>query len=366
MYKTKTIEDTELIYTILRKNFPKNHIDIEYNDNLKEYKITPTNNEYKEDPEIPLSVNIKVIYGDTDSVFVNIVFNRDNHELNRFDTFKLATICGDNLTNEIFNRRPIEMEFEKVFQPFILLTKKRYVGKKYEDMKDPLKMKEVTTAGIALTRRDYCKMVKKCYKEVIDCIMDTGNEEESINIYKKYVDRIDNYQIDFDDLIVSAVLAKNYSCSKCNQKVEWYSLKCEGKYKGTACKEVNLTREPNCKKCGTEFKCVHTFSLGHVNLATKLLQRSEEIQVNDRIQYLYVEKDGNDSGKSDLCEDPKYAVANNLKYNRMCYLEQLAKPLLGFFKVVVKDVDELIEFTNEKLVEYGGKKLKASDYKMEE
>jgi DNA polymerase elongation subunit (family B) len=111
---------------------------------------------------------------------------------------------------------------------------------------------------------------------------------------------------------------------------------------------------------------VHTFSLGHVNLATKLLQRSEEIQVNDRIQYLYVEKDGNDSGKSDLCEDPKYAVANNLKYNRMCYLEQLAKPLLGFFKVVVKDVDELIEFTNEKLVEYGGKKLKASDYKMEE
>ena len=87
------------------------------------------------------------------------------------------------------------MEFEKVFQPFVLLTKKRYIGKKYDNMKDPFKLKEITKSGIAITRRDYCKMVKNCYSEVINAIIneDQGGVDEGIDIYKNYVDKIDNY-----------------------------------------------------------------------------------------------------------------------------------------------------------------------------
>ena len=310
----------------------------------------------------------------TDSIFLSMKFNREDFEQNRKDAFKLGIVCGDNLTNDIFKRPPIELEFEKVYQPFILLTKKRYIGKKFEDTRDPLKLKTVTTAGIALTRRDYCLMVKRCYKEIIDTIME-GKEssvQDSLDIFKDYILRIKNYQIPFEDLIVSAMLAKNYSCALCKEKCEWNVLKCDNIVGKKTCKENNVVKRSDCcSKCGKKFRCIHTFSLAHVNLAVTLLQRNEEIQVNDRIQYLFVEslsKLQKDSKKADLAEDPKYAKDHNLKFNRVCYLEQLAKPILGFYKIVLKDdpktLDHIITFVNDNLVSFGGKKLRPSDFKL--
>jgi len=264
-----------------------------------------------------------IIVKNTDSIFLSLKYNRENFDKNRQDTFNLASICGKNIT-KMFNRQPIDLEFEKVFQPFILLTKKRYIGKKYENVKDPFKLKEITKSGVAVTRRDYCKMVKKCYTEIIDCIVneETGGIEESIEIYKSYVDRIDNYQIDVDDLIISALLAKSYK-----------------------------TRPV------------------HVQLADKLKERNEQVQVGDRLNYIFIENTtGTIKQKSELGEDPDYAKKHNLKYNRGCYLTQLAKPLLGFMKICLSEHQEelidIIDYTNNKLEEYDGRsaRLKASDY----
>ena len=306
----------------------------------------------------------QIIVSNTDSIFISMKFNRNNFEENRKDAFKLALKCGDNIT-DMFNRNPIHLEFEKVYQPFVLLTKKRYIGKKFEDIRDPMKLKTLTTSGIAITRRDYCNMVKKCYKEVIDIIMDTSNLDESIEIFKKYIDRIDNYQVDFDDLQVSAMLAKNYSCSVCKEKTEWIKLICSK----PKCHFNNINKRLSvCPKCKTQFKCLHKFSLAHVNLGLKLLARNEDISINDRIQYLFIESETTNK-KAELAEDPKYAKDHKLKYNRNCYLEQLAKPLLAFFKVVLQNeeelMDDLIQCVNNKLSEYGGSKLKPSDYKIE-
>jgi hypothetical protein len=260
----------------------------------------------------------------TDSIFLNLTYNRDDFEKNRQDTFKLGVICGDTITNDVFKRPPINLAFEKVFQPFILLTKKRYIGNKYEDTKNPMKLKTITKSGIAITRRDYCKMVKKCYTEVIDCIVDVSANQDtclqqSVEIYKSYIDRIDNYQIDFDDLVLSAMLAKTYK-----------------------------TRPV------------------HVVLAEKLKERNEQVQVGDRLSYIFIENEDTSLKKSELGEDPEYAKINNLKYNRGCYLTQLAKPLLGFFKVVLNKEPELlhdiIDFTNEKCIKYKIDKLKEKDF----
>ena len=271
----------------------------------------------------------------TDSVFLRFSYNRDEFEKNRTDTFRLASLCGEKLTNDVFKRPPIDLEFEKVFHPFILLTKKRYIANKFENTKDPFQLKGVDAKGIALTRRDYCPMVKKCYKEIIDTIVNdktsTGecvkNEDDSVKrsteLYKNYIDKIYNYKIDIDDLIVSAMLASSYK-----------------------------TRPV------------------HVQLADKLKLRKEEVQVGDRIPYIFIESDDRKKAKSELGEDPKYAVQHNLKYNRYCYLEQLAKPILGFYKIALKDredlLDEIINYTNNTLVKCGGKALKPSDFKIED
>ena len=365
-YKTTTIEDTELIYTILREKYPNKQIEIEFNDNTKDYTLKLTDSEFKCDPEVPLNVTIICIYGDTDSIFLSIKFNRKDFEQNRKDAFKLAIQCGDNITNDVFKRPPIDLEFEKVYQPFILLTKKRYIGKKYEDTRDPMKFKTLTTSGIAITKRNYCNMVKKCYKQVIDIIMDSSDLDEAISVYKAYIDRIDNYQIDQEDLVISAQIGKEYSCKTCKKKVEWI-IKCD------KCKTLNPKMDPICKgtlknkPCNKKFECLHTFSLGHINLAQKFLYRNDEISIGDRIQFIYVENETTNV-KSELTEDPTFAKNNNIKYNRGCYLEQLAKSIMGFFKVVLQNEDELIddllEFTNEKLVEYGSIKLKISDFKI--
>lgn len=277
----------------------------------------------------------EIICSNTDSCFLKFKFNRKDFRRNRKDTFRLATLCGDKLTNDIFNRKPIELEFEKVFHPFILLTKKRYIANKYENPKDPFELKCVDAKGIALTRRDYCPMVKKCYKEIIDTIINdesiNGKECDeqkdciglSIDLYKRYLCDILEYKIDINDLIVSAMLAASYK-----------------------------TRPV------------------HVQLAEKLKERKEEVQIGDRIPYIFIESSDPKSAKSELGEDPQYAIKNNLKYNRKCYIEQLAKPILGFYKIVLKDkeelLDELIEYTNNCLVKCGGKKLKPSDFKIEE
>ena len=217
------------------------------------------------------------------------------------------------------------MEFEKVFQPFVLLTKKRYIANKYENTKDPFQLKGVDAKGIALTRRDYCKMVKNCYKDIIDTIMKVQTEKglkQSINIFKEYIAKINNYDINVDDLVVSAMLAKTYKT-----------------------KPV------------------------HVVLAEKLKERKEQVSVGDRIQYIFIETDDPTKKKSELGEDPVYAMKNGLKFNRTCYLEQLAKPILGFFAIVLKEyphlLDDIIDHVNDHLVKFGGKKLKASDYKEE-
>lgn len=309
----------------------------------------------------------QLIAFNTDSCFLSIKFNRENFEQNRKDAFDLGVICGNNLTNDVFKRPPIELEFEKVYQPFILLTKKRYIGKKFEDLRDPMKLKTVTTAGIALTRRDYCQMVKRCYKEIIDTVMEgkTDSVATSLDIFRTWIGKIERFEVSFDDLVVSAMLAKNYSCALCKEKTEWNVLRC-GR---SNCRENNVIKRPShCGKCGTKIGCLHTFSLGHVNLATTLLQRNEEINVNDRIQYIYIE--GDSQKKADLAEDPRYAKEHNLKYNRVCYLEQLAKPILGFYKIVLKDdetlLDDIIHFVNKKLVLFGGKKLRPSDFKIDD
>ena len=276
-----------------------------------------------------------IIVSNTDSVFLRFQYNRQDFTKNRSDTFRLATLCGDNLTEDIFNRKPIELEFEKVFHPFVLLTKKRYIANKYENTKDPFQLKCVDAKGIALTRRDYCPMVKKCYKRVIDTILNdktsTGeifdenldSVKRSTEVYCSFIDKIYNYEIDIDDLVVSAMLASSYK-----------------------------TRPV------------------HVQLAERLKQRKEEVQIGDRIPYIYIESNDPKQQKSELGEDPRYAVQNKLKYNRSCYLEQLAKPLLGFYKIVLKDredlLDHIIDYTNDILVKCGGKSLKPSDFKIDE
>jgi DNA polymerase delta subunit 1 len=64
--------------------------------------------------------NAKVIYGDTDSVMIR--FGVDNLK----DAMALGRIGAELVTKEFI--RPINLDFEKVYFPYLLINKKRYAG----------------------------------------------------------------------------------------------------------------------------------------------------------------------------------------------------------------------------------------------
>lgn len=98
----------------------------------------------------------KVIYGDTDSLFV-LVPGRPKSE-----AFRIGSEIADAITNE--NPYPVKLKLEKVYQPSILQTKKRYVGYMYEsaDQEKPI----YEAKGIETVRRDGCPAVAKVRKSL--------------------------------------------------------------------------------------------------------------------------------------------------------------------------------------------------------
>ena len=84
-------------------------------------------------------------------------------------------------TGELVKSRlpfPHDLEYEKTFFPFLILTKKRYVGNKYED--DINKYKQDYN-GIVLKRRDNAPIVKKICGGLINCLINERNPEGQEN-----------------------------------------------------------------------------------------------------------------------------------------------------------------------------------------
>lgn len=93
----------------------------------------------------------KVIYGDTDSLFVLIPGK------SRADAFKIGAKIAEAVTNE--NPSPVKLKLEKVYQPCILQTKKRYVGYMYESPDQVIP--DFDAKGIETVRRDGCPAASK-------------------------------------------------------------------------------------------------------------------------------------------------------------------------------------------------------------
>lgn len=98
-----------------------------------------------------------MIYADTDSTFV--LFPGSTKER----AFAVGRAIAEHITN--INPRPVKLKFEKVYHPCVLLTKKRYVGFKYEyeTQLDP----DFDAKGIETVRRDGCPVVAKTMESAL-------------------------------------------------------------------------------------------------------------------------------------------------------------------------------------------------------
>ena len=113
----------------------------------------------------------EVIYGDTDSVFVRFSRVKDGTLLEGKEALEWCIKCGDEaghwITEKIM-QEPQVLEYEKTFFPFILISKKRYIGDKYEF--NPEKCTR-NSMGIVMKRRDNAPIVKHVFGNMIEKIM---------------------------------------------------------------------------------------------------------------------------------------------------------------------------------------------------
>ncbi|SCW01883.1 LAFE_0E09384g1_1 [Lachancea fermentati] len=141
-----------------------------------------------------------VVYGDTDSVMVK--FGTKNLE----ETMSLGAEAAAYVSS-LF-KHPINLEFEKVYFPYLLINKKRYAGLYWTR---PDKYDKLDQKGLASVRRDSCPLVSIVMNKVLRKILIERNVQGALEFIKTTIDDILHNRADISKLIISKTLAPNYT-----------------------------------------------------------------------------------------------------------------------------------------------------------
>ena len=148
---------------------------------------------------------VRCIYGDTDSVFCHLPRSLCDGPTPEA-TVKRAEEIGIEMGEYVDSHflRPVELEFEKVYLPFMLLKKKRYCGKKFEEGHVKIDMK-----GLECVRRDFCPLLVKTQKEMLTVLMNTMNIEKACNVVSKAMQDLAMNKIPLELLTMSKKLSRS-------------------------------------------------------------------------------------------------------------------------------------------------------------
>ena len=264
--------------------------EIEYRGNYV-YDLTTENHHFQAGPG-------NMIVHNTDSVFFTFNLTNPNTgekirgkpalEMTIEIAQEAAQLCTDYL------KPPMGLAYEKTLMPFILLSKKRYVGMLYE--KDPNEG-YLKFMGLVLKRRDNCDLVKDVYGGILHHLMG-GDIQAAIQFLYDSLENLIQGNVSMDKLAITKAL--------------------RGEYKNPA-------------------------AIAHRVLADRIAQRDpgNKPKAGDRMKYLYFYNKG---GKlqGDKIETPEFIMANHLKIDYTHYItNQLMKPLQQLFGLAIEQIWEL-------------------------
>ena len=242
--------------------------------------------------------NAKYIYGDTDSVFFCFYFTElDGTPIKGYKaldmTIELAQEVGEVATK--FLKKPHDLEYEKTFLPFCLLSKKRYVGMLYELDPDKGKRKSM---GIVLKRRDNAPIVKDVYGGIIDILMKDKDIDKAIQYLQSCLQNIVDEKYGMEKLIITKSLRSTY-------------------------------KNPD--------------QIAHKVLADRIAKRDpgNKPKSGDRIPYVYICHPNKKAKQGEKIELPSYILEHS-KTNKIDYAHyisnQIMKPVLQVFALVLDEL----------------------------
>ena len=187
-------------------------------------RIEDADNGVKKWAEVKGYPEPEVVYGDTDSVFVKFSrIDKNGKLLEGKEALKHCIQCGieagDYITkgelkldDKIVYHKPLlnkpqDLEYEKTFWPFILISKKRYTGDKYEfEPENPKR----TAMGIVLKRRDNAPIVKYTFGHVIEKIMIEKDFQATVQWLKQTLQEIREGKFPISYFVISKSLRGYY------------------------------------------------------------------------------------------------------------------------------------------------------------
>ena len=146
----------------------------------------------------------KVVYGDTDSVFVHLApslckGNTSEELVKRAE--EIGTEMGKFCT-KVF-RKPNDLEYEKCYLPFLLVKKKRYCGKKYEEG-----TVKIDTKGLESTRRDFAPLVSSTMKKMLNTLMETRDVQACKDYYRSQLAKLARGDVSLEEITMSKQITK--------------------------------------------------------------------------------------------------------------------------------------------------------------
>lgn len=241
-----------------------------------------------------------IVYGDTDSIFVRFD-TKDEHGnplkgKNALSKCReLGIECSKKFKCKI--KHPHDLEWEKMFFPFILFSKKRYVGNMYEHDDNHFKQKSM---GIVLKRRDNANIVKQIYGGILDIILNKHDIKGSVEFLKDQLNMLVEGKCPLENLIITKSLKSEY-------------------------------KDPT--------------KIAHKVLAERMGERDAgtKPQVNDRIPFVYIQKAETNKQKvlqGERIEHPDYIRANKLQPDYEFYItNQIMKPVLQLYALALNQLD---------------------------
>jgi len=220
-------------------------------------------------------------------------------------TIELAQEAGHLASSYL--KGPHDLEYEKTFMPFCLLSKKRYVGMLYETDPNKCKRKEM---GIVLKRRDNAPIVKDIYGGIIDILMKEQNISRAIEFLQNSLQNIVDEKYPMDKLIITKSLRSGY-------------------------------KNPQ--------------SIAHKVLADRMTARDpgNKPGSGDRIPFVYINTSNKKALQGEKIETPTFIKENYLKIDYSFYItNQIMKPVQQVFALVLEKIWELQKKTNTKFKKY--------------
>ncbi|KAL1301127.1 DNA polymerase delta catalytic subunit [Arachis ipaensis] len=251
---------------------------IEHTKKLVEDKFT-TLNGYEHTAE--------VIYGDTDSVMVQFGVSTVEEAMN------LGREAADYISGTF--TKPIKLEFEKVYFPYLLISKKRYAGLFWTK---PDNFDKMDTKGIETVRRDNCLLVKNLVNDCLHKILIDRDIPGAVQYVKNAISDLLMNRMDLSLLVITKGLTKT----------------------------------------GDDYEV----KAAHVELAERMRKRDAATapNVGDRVPYVII-KAAKGAKAYERSEDPIYVLENNIPIDPQYYLEnQISKPILRIFEPILKNASK--------------------------